>query len=249
MAPSAPSVILDRFYERDREGIIETYTNPTLRAHLGGAVSREIASNRAGSLITIVARENWAIRERADGDFLGSVSISEHHDGEDLEASYVLLTHAQGRGIATEALRLALRHAFEALKLSRILAETQTANAKSISLLERVGMKRLKEVVRFNAVQSIFAITAEAFFESERQRIAASIIELCSSRSDSATICPSEVARALWPNDWRTRMNDVRDVGRSLAREGKIEITQRGVVRNPNNEIRGAIRYRLKRVL
>jgi Protein of unknown function (DUF3253) len=73
------------------------------------------------------------------------------------------------------------------------------------------------------------------------------LLMLCAERSaNSATICPSEVARALSPNDWRTLMNDVRAVGLQLAREGAIEITQRGEVRNPNEEIRGAIRYRLK---
>jgi hypothetical protein len=76
--------------------------------------------------------------------------------------------------------------------------------------------------------------------------IQVAIIERCSARAPSGTICPSEVARALWHNNWREHMNDVREVGVTLAREGAIEITQRGVAQNPNDEIRGAIRYRLK---
>jgi hypothetical protein len=82
-----------------------------------------------------------------------------------------------------------------------------------------------------------------------KNSIEALIISLCETRVPNGTICPSEVARALWPNDWREHMNDVRDVGVALAVANKIEITQRGVVRDPNDEIRGAIRYRLKRVL
>jgi hypothetical protein len=76
-----------------------------------------------------------------------------------------------------------------------------------------------------------------------------SITSLCEKRAPEGTICPSEVARALWPSDWREHMNEVREAGSQLARENKIEITQRGVVRSPDDEIRGAIRYRLKRVL
>jgi Protein of unknown function (DUF3253) len=73
------------------------------------------------------------------------------------------------------------------------------------------------------------------------------LLMLCAERSaNNATICPSEVARALSPKDWRSLMNDVRTVGLQLAQQGAIEITQRGVWRNPNEEIRGAIRYRLK---
>jgi uncharacterized protein (DUF2461 family) len=82
-----------------------------------------------------------------------------------------------------------------------------------------------------------------------KSAIKSSILNLCEARALNSTICPSEVARALWPNDWREHMNDVREAGLALARENKIEITQRGVPRDPNAEIRGAIRYRLKRDL
>jgi Protein of unknown function (DUF3253) len=80
--------------------------------------------------------------------------------------------------------------------------------------------------------------------------IAATILALCAKRAENnvanpATICPSEVARALSADNWRALMNDVRTVGTRLAQENKIEITQRGEVRDPNSEIRGAIRYRL----
>jgi hypothetical protein len=80
--------------------------------------------------------------------------------------------------------------------------------------------------------------------------IAKTLLALSVARSaNDTTICPSEVARSLSPNDWRTLMNDVRTVGLRLASEGTIEITQRGEVRDPLEEIRGAIRYRLKRNL
>jgi Protein of unknown function (DUF3253) len=78
--------------------------------------------------------------------------------------------------------------------------------------------------------------------------IAKTLLALCVARSaNDATICPSDVARSLSPNDWRALMNDVRTMGLQLARNGAIEITQRGVIRDPNAEIRGAIRYRLKK--
>jgi Protein of unknown function (DUF3253) len=76
-----------------------------------------------------------------------------------------------------------------------------------------------------------------------------SILTRCAARAPNATICPSEVARELWPDAWRAHMNDVRNVGLALAREGKIDVTQSGERRDPNDEIRGAIRYRLTRNL
>jgi hypothetical protein len=69
------------------------------------------------------------------------------------------------------------------------------------------------------------------------------IVELLRSRAPGKTICPSEVARALAPEDWRTWMEPVRAAARRLVARGAIEITQRGrVVRGPT---RGPIRLRL----
>ncbi|MFN3629398.1 MAG: DUF3253 domain-containing protein [Casimicrobiaceae bacterium] len=80
--------------------------------------------------------------------------------------------------------------------------------------------------------------------------IAATLLELCTRRAlrhPGGTVCPSEVARALWPEGggWRAHMDAVRVVGRALALEGAIEITQRGRVLDPGAPGRGPIRYRL----
>lgn len=58
------------------------------------------------------------------------------------------------------------------------------------------------------------------------------------------TICPSEVARTLGGENWRALMEDVRSVGIVLVNEGKIQITQKGNVMNPNT-VKGAIRFRV----
>ncbi len=59
-----------------------------------------------------------------------------------------------------------------------------------------------------------------------------------------STICPSEVARALWPEDWRQHMPSVRDIAYQLCDEGVIEITQGGVVQADPRASKGAIRLR-----
>lgn len=241
-----PAVVLNALRAQDSDGLIETYTNPTLRRFLGGGLSVENAVLRVKNLFASSPSTFLAIREYADSEFLGFISLDAHHDGADTEVSYVLRPHAQGRGITTAALRAALDHAFTTLQLKRVVAETQIANEKSIALLTRLSMRAIKDLVRFDAPQRIFAIDAEAFFELERKRIADAIIERCSARTSGATICPSEVARALWPHDWRARMQTVRSVGLHLAKEGCIEITQRGIVCDASGEIRGAIRYRSK---
>lgn len=61
--------------------------------------------------------------------------------------------------------------------------------------------------------------------------IEASIFELLASRRPGATICPSEVARALAGErgPWRDLMPMVREVAAALAREGQLVVTRAGV--------------------
>lgn len=73
------------------------------------------------------------------------------------------------------------------------------------------------------------------------------IVTLLGERDRSASICPSEVARRLDSERWRSRMEEVRKSARALARRGRIEIAQRGRAIDPDAAIRGPIRLRLPR--
>ncbi len=73
------------------------------------------------------------------------------------------------------------------------------------------------------------------------------ITRLLTARAPSRSICPSEAARALaGAAPFRPLMEPVRDVARAMAAEGRLEVTQRGVVVDPERA-RGPIRLRLPR--
>lgn len=61
-------------------------------------------------------------------------------------------------------------------------------------------------------------------------RIAETIFTLLDRRRDDATICPSEVARALHAEepDWRAAMPRIRAVAGALAARGLLRVTRRG---------------------
>ena len=70
------------------------------------------------------------------------------------------------------------------------------------------------------------------------------IKELLGSRAADASICPSEVARRIDPDGWRSLMEPVRMAARRLVEAGKVEVTQKGRVVDPSSA-RGPIRIRL----
>lgn len=77
------------------------------------------------------------------------------------------------------------------------------------------------------------------------KKIEDEILEMLLRRDVGKTICPSEVARKLYPDNWREEMEQVRQIARKLVKEGKIAITQAGQEVDPDH-FKGAIRLRLK---
>lgn len=69
------------------------------------------------------------------------------------------------------------------------------------------------------------------------------ILALLDKRAAGATICPSEVARAHSPDDWRGMLEAVRRAARRLVAKGEVVITQKGQVVDPSTA-KGPIRIR-----
>lgn len=74
------------------------------------------------------------------------------------------------------------------------------------------------------------------------EQIHDAISGLLDSRQPPATICPSEAAKALAPNQWRPLMPQVRSVAIAMAKDGILEIRQRGCTVVPDPPLRGPIR-------
>jgi hypothetical protein len=74
------------------------------------------------------------------------------------------------------------------------------------------------------------------------------IRSLLASRAATATICPSDVARATTADEteWRALMEPVRRAARRMVAAGEVEITQGGSVVDPSTA-KGPIRIRRKR--
>lgn len=69
------------------------------------------------------------------------------------------------------------------------------------------------------------------------------IRKLLDQRSKEASICPTEAARLVQPEDWRQLLEPARRAARRLVESGEVEITQGGRVVDPSHA-RGAIRIR-----
>lgn len=72
-------------------------------------------------------------------------------------------------------------------------------------------------------------------------RMEEALVRLLASRAASASVCPSEVARAVEPDAWRRLMERAREAGRRLAVDDVVVFTKGGRPVDPSRA-RGAIR-------
>lgn len=80
------------------------------------------------------------------------------------------------------------------------------------------------------------------------EKLRATILQLARERGPQKSICPSDATRAVGGEQWRDLMDDARTIARELARDGDVEITQKGEVLDPDGDWRGPIRIRASRV-
>lgn len=80
----------------------------------------------------------------------------------------------------------------------------------------------------------------------ERSTISQAIIAMATERGTDKTICPSEVARFMFPDNWRKYMDEVREAAVDLQRQGKVAITQKGEPVDVN-DIKGPVRIKIVR--
>ncbi len=70
------------------------------------------------------------------------------------------------------------------------------------------------------------------------------ILSVATHRGLEKSTCPSEIARILFPYDWRKHMKDVLDVAIDLHIQGKVVITQKGAPVDVNH-IKGPVRIKI----
>jgi RimJ/RimL family protein N-acetyltransferase len=80
-----------------------------------------------------------------------------------VEVGWRLARHAWGHGLATEAARAALRHAFTALQLASVVSIVQPANERSLRVVDKLGLRHDRDVLHpvTRRRVGVYAISAE----------------------------------------------------------------------------------------
>ncbi|TSJ36342.1 DUF3253 domain-containing protein [Mucilaginibacter corticis] len=79
---------------------------------------------------------------------------------------------------------------------------------------------------------------------NNKANIAQFIIEKAKERGALKSTCPSEIARELYPADWRKHMAEIRFAAIDLHKSGKVKLTQKGIAVDPDH-FKGPIRIKI----
>jgi RimJ/RimL family protein N-acetyltransferase len=139
--------------ESDRDPFAAMNADPRVRAHFPALLMRfqsDGALNRYAGAITDNGYGMWALEKRSDKRFIGFTGLQridfDAPIGGDIEIGWCLARSAWGQGFASEAAIVALGFAWARLDCPRIVAATVPGNARSIAVMERIGMVRRPEL-------------------------------------------------------------------------------------------------------
>ena len=133
--------------ERDVASIRAVYSEPDIRYWMGwdGELPDDVeARANIGRAADAWRNGTWAvfrIVDAATGEVVGGVNLR-FGDFELAEVSYCLRASVRGRGLATRAVRLVSRWAFDELGIERIELRTHPENEASCRVAERAGFRR-----------------------------------------------------------------------------------------------------------
>ncbi|MCA9837502.1 MAG: GNAT family N-acetyltransferase [Trueperaceae bacterium] len=109
----------------------------------------------------------FAVALKESDELIGDLYFKMDEAGKQAEIGYTFDPRFQGKGLATEAVKTLINHAFKEQGLHRIYGITDPRNAPSINLMKRLGMKQeaqLRKSLWFKgewADDVIFAVLAE----------------------------------------------------------------------------------------
>ena len=97
--------------------------------------------NRQIELYSERGFSRWKLLLKPKQEMIGFCGVGFWRDSPDLEIGWWLARPYWGRGLATEAARVALQDAFERVGLDRIISIARPANVASTRIMEKLGFK------------------------------------------------------------------------------------------------------------
>lgn len=152
----------------DLDGLARVFASPQVMRFLGlncEPMTRKETETALASMIKHWERNNfgrWAVESKMDGSLIGCAGLRSYENTPELV--YLLDEPFWGKGLATEIALACLHYGFEHHNFSRIIAMTRHANVRSQNVLEKIGMRFVREDTAFGVFVLLYSISREEYF-------------------------------------------------------------------------------------
>lgn len=144
-------LILKLYEETDKENLIRLFTDEKVMKHVDmGVFSQEKAESLWQKLFEYFYPNGittiYGVFDKTDGHYIGHASIRPRPTNQDeWEIGYILKTDEWRKGYATEIAQELVKFGFNQLNLKGVYATIDTDNFGSIHVLEKAGMKHIRD--------------------------------------------------------------------------------------------------------
>lgn len=165
-------LLLCPFTTADVDDLLRIYSDPLVMRYISrGVRTREETIAALADQIEHWRQRGfgmWGLREKQGGAFIGRCGLRVLERTDEVEVGYTLAREAWGKGYATEAARRALAFGFEDVGLERIVAVAQPANTGSRHVMEKLGMRFVKDAYFYDSIVVYYAIDRATFDRQSR---------------------------------------------------------------------------------
>lgn len=138
-------LILDVWQSSDAAALRPIATDVEVMRYINGGIpwSDEQIQSFVDRQVRLYAERGfcrWKLLDKSAGNLIGFCGVGFWREELDAEIGWWLARQCWGRGLATEAARLALNDAFERVRLDRIVSIARPANTASTRIMQKLGL-------------------------------------------------------------------------------------------------------------
>ena len=159
-----PRLRLRRFTEADAPLILQLNSDPEVIKYVHEH-PLETEADAKNIIVNIIMPQylrdlgRWAMFSKADNEFIGWCGLKFLAEKNEIDLGYRLNKRSWGMGYATEAATHALEYGFNTLQLPLVHGKAHVENIASLKVLEKIGMKFIREEVEDGCPIKVFTIS------------------------------------------------------------------------------------------
>lgn len=161
-----PRLQLRHFTLYDLDELFHIFSNPEVMRYVGKGARTKDETQTA--LIKMIQHWQhsfgmWAVIRKDSGKMIGRCGLQYLDNTLEVELGYTLDKADWNQGFATEASLASLNYGFAEVGLDQIVAIAQPENIASQRVMQKVGMKYVKNAHYYNTEVVYYAIARQAF--------------------------------------------------------------------------------------